>query len=207
VHLLAPALPRFRERYPKLLVDLRLSDQLIDLVEEGVDVAIRVGELADSRLIARPLVPHRLCAFASPAYLERRGTPRHPDDLVRHDCVNFRYQNSGQALRWPFRVGGRIVEITPPAGIVVDVSDAVAAVLAASGGIGISATYIAAPYVARGELVPVLPEFAVDRAAVTALWPEGRRGSPNVKAFVSFLGEVFPTPAPWDVLVAQASRP
>lgn len=204
VHLLAPALPRFRERYPRLSVDLRLSDRFADLIEEGIDVAIRVGELADSRLISRRLAPHRLCAFASPTYLEKRGTPRHPDDLVHHECVNFRFQSTGQALRWPFRVGVRTVELTPNAGIVTDFSDAVAAVLVAGGGIGISPTYIAAPYVERGMLAPVLQEFAVERSVMTALWPESRRGNPNVKAFLAFLGEVFPSPAPWDTLVTSA---
>ncbi|MCJ2018257.1 MULTISPECIES: LysR family transcriptional regulator [unclassified Methylobacterium] len=202
VHLLAPALPRFRERHPKLSIDLRLGDRFVDLIEEGIDVAIRVGELADTRLISRRLAPHWLCAFASPGYLQRRGTPGHPDDLVRHDCVNFRFQNTGQALRWPFRVGGRAVEITPNAGIVTDFSDAVAAVLVAGGGIGISPTYIAAPYVERGLLVPVLQEFAVERSVITALWPESRRSNPNVKAFLAFLGEVFPSPAPWDRLLS-----
>jgi DNA-binding transcriptional LysR family regulator len=207
MHLLAPALPRLRERHPKLSIDLRLGDRIVDLIEEGIDVAIRVGELGDSRLIARRLAPYRLCAFASPAYLAKRGTPRRPEDLLQHDCVNLRYQNSGRTLRWPFRIGERTLEIVPSAIITADASDAVVAVLAAGGGIGIIATYVAAPYVERGELAPVLSEFAVDRSAVTALWPESRRGSPNVRTFVAFLSELFPSPAPWDVLVAQASRP
>lgn len=204
IHLLAPALPLFRTRYPRLSVDLRLSDRFIDLVEEGIDVAIRVGDLADSRLISRHLAPHRVCAFASPAYLARRGIPRHPDELAQHDCVNFRYQSSGQTLRWPFQIGGQVMEIVPPVGIIVDVSDAVAAVLAAGGGIGISPTYIAAGYVERGELVPVLAEFAVDRTNITALWTESRRNNPGVRAFMTFLSEVFPSPTPWDILVAKA---
>jgi DNA-binding transcriptional LysR family regulator len=203
VNVLAPALPRFRARYPKLTVDLRLTDRLVDIIDEGIDVAIRVGDVVDSRLIARPLAPHKLCAFASPSYLATRGTPLHPKELAGHDCVNFRYQSSGQALRWPFNVGGRILEITPEARVVVDVSDAVVAVLAAGGGIGISATYVAAPFVKRGELIPLLTDFAVDRFDITALWPESRRGNPNVKAFTTFLGEIFPSPAPWDTLIAE----
>ncbi|MEE7494669.1 LysR substrate-binding domain-containing protein [Methylobacterium oryzae] len=202
VHLLAPALPRLLARHPKLSVDLRLSDRFVDLIEEGIDVAIRVGDLADSRLVSRRLAPHRVCAFAAPAYLARRGAPRHPDDLVHHDCVNFRFQSTGQTLRWPFQVGGRRVEITPDAGIVADFSDAVTAVLVAGGGIGISPTYIAAPYVGRGLLVPVLQDFAVERSVFTALWPESRRGNPNVKAFLAFLEEIFPSPAPWDAMLA-----
>ncbi|GJD99226.1 LysR family transcriptional regulator [Methylobacterium isbiliense] len=205
VHLLAPAMPRFRARYPRLSVDLRLGDRFADLIEEGIDVAIRVGDLGDSRLISRRLAPHRLCAFAAPAYLARRGIPAHPDDLVRHDCVNFRFQSTGQALRWPFRIGGRTVERTPESGIVTDSSDAVTAILEAGGGVGISPTYIAAPSVARGRLVPILTEFAVERSVITALWPESRRGNPNVKAFLAFLAEVFPAPAPWDALIARTA--
>ncbi|GBD49583.1 transcriptional regulator [Methylopila sp. Yamaguchi] len=120
--------------------------------------------------------------------------------------MNFRFQSTGQAQRWPFRIGGRTVEITPEAGIVTDFSDAVAEILAADGGIGSSPTYIAAPYVERGALVPILREFAVERSVVTAPWPESRRGNPNVKAFLAFLEEVFPSPTPWDALFAMAPR-
>ena len=201
VHLLAPALPRFRARHPKLSVDLRLGDRFADLIEEGIDVAIRVGDLADSRLVSRRLAPHRLCAFASPDYLARRGTPAHPDELAGHECVNFRFQSTGQTLRWPFRIGAKVVDVTPDAGLVTDSSDAVAAILVAGGGIGISPTYVVAPLVACGALVPILRDFAVERSAVTALWPESRRGNPNVKAFLAFLGEVFPSPTPWDALI------
>ena len=103
-------------------------------------------------------------------------------------------------MRWPFHIGERVLEILPHTGIVVDVSDAVAAILAAGGGIRISPTYIAAPYIRRGELVPVLAQFMlIDKLDITALWPESRRGSPNVKAFVGFLEEVFSKPTPWNV--------
>ncbi|MBX5067322.1 LysR family transcriptional regulator [Rhizobium lentis] len=201
VHILGPALPRLRARHPKLAIDLRLGDQFVDMIEEGIDVAIRVGALADSRLKSRRLASHRLCAFASPEYLRRRGTPRHPDELAGHDCVNFRFQSSGQTLRWPFASGKRVFEATPEIGITVDTSDGVAAVLVAGGGVGISPTYIAAPYVKRGELVPILAAFAVDRSSMMALWPESRRANPNVKAFLTFLDEVFPARPPWDEVV------
>lgn len=207
VNILSPVLPRFRERYPKLTIDLRIGDHFVDLIEEGIDVAIRVGDLADSRLISRQLAPHRICAFASPDYLARRGTPIHPDELVNHDCVNFRFQSSGQTFRWPFLIGDRLVEIIPDAAIITDVSDAVATVIASGAGIGVTPTFVAAPYVRRNELVPVLQDFVVPRTSITALWPESRRGNPNVKAFVAFLGEVFPPNPPWDHVVAKAYRP
>jgi DNA-binding transcriptional LysR family regulator len=198
VHLLGPALPRFCERHPKVSIDLRLSDRIVDPIEEGFDVAIRVGEIADSRLLSRRLAPNRVCAYASPMYLNRRGTPKHPDELSAYDCVNVRFQSSGQPLRWPFQIGSRVIEFTPQPGITVDASDGVAAVLVAGGGIGVTATYVAADYVARGELVPILRSFSVERSSVTALWPESRRGSPTVKAFLAFLTEVFPSRPPWD---------
>ena len=204
VHILAPALPRFRSLYPQLSLDVRLGDKYVDLIEEGIDVAIRIGDLGDSRLISRRLAPTRVCAFASPDYLASRGTPRHPDDLAGHDCVNFRFQTTGQSLRWPFRIGDRTVERDPDAAIVMDVSDGIIAVLIAGGGIGLSATYIAARAVEEGRLVPLLLDYAVERHDIRAVWPESRRGSPNVKAFANFLGELFPSPAPWDVSMQKA---
>lgn len=189
LHLIGPALPAFRERYPQVSIDLRLDDRLVDVVEQGIDIAVRIGELADSRLIARRLGPLRLGAYASPAYLARHGTPAHPGELSEHETVNFRYQSSGQIFRWPFRIGGRETDIVPASRIVVDASEAVVAILAAGGGIGVSASFIAAPYVARGELVPILQSFAVERDTINAVWPSSRRNNPAVKAFLEHLRE------------------
>ena len=192
IHMIAPALPAFHALHRKVTVDLRLSDRFVDIVEEGIDVAVRIGELADSRLLSRRLAPHRLCCFASPAYLTARGAPSHPDELKEHDTVSLRYQSSGQMLRWPFRVGDREIEILLSSGIVVDASEALIATLVAGGGVGISANFIAAPYVARGELVPVLSDYAVERHTVTAVWPESRRANPAVRAFLSHLRNIVP---------------
>lgn len=185
IHMIAPALPAFRRRHPGVTIDLRLNDEFVDIIGEAIDIAIRIGDLADSRLVSRRLASHRLCCFASPAYLEARGTPDHPDALHGHDTVNLRYRSTGQTFRWPFRVGDREIEITPPSRIVVDASDALIATLAAGGGIGVSANFIADPYVARGELVPVLSDYAVERHNITAVWPESRRANPAVRAFLS----------------------
>jgi DNA-binding transcriptional LysR family regulator len=201
VHLIAPRLPEFRQRFPQVSIDLRLSDTFTDLIEEGVDVAVRIGQPSDSRLIAHRLAANRAGLFASPAYLARRGMPASLEDLHEHDCVVVRYQSSGQTMRWPFKVGKRNLEIVPDAGIVVDSTDAVAIVLARGGGIGISPTYVAASYVERGELVPLLKEHWTDRSEITALWPESRRGNPTVRAFIDFLDEGFPNPTPWDSIL------
>ncbi|APR82533.1 Transcriptional regulator, LysR family protein [Minicystis rosea] len=203
IHVLAPALPRFRERYPKVVIDLRLSDRLSDLVEEGIDVAVRVGELTDSRLVARALAPHGLCAVAAPDYLRRRGEPNHPRELADHACVNFRFQSSGALFRWFFTTEGEETPIAPKAGITADSSEAVLAIVAAGGGIAISPTVAAAPWVQRGAVVPVLRGFVRPRSTMTALWPETRRNNPAVKAFVKYLIELFPSPTPWDALVER----
>ncbi len=191
IHVVAPALPGFRSLYPKVSIDLRLSDERVDIVEQGIDVAVRIGELADSRLVSRRLAPHRLCAFASPAYIAAHGAPTHPDELERHETVSLRYQSTGQMFRWPFRIGELTIERLPAPRVVVDASDALIATLVAGGGIGMAATFAAEPYVRRGELVPVLAEFAVERDNITVLWPESRRTSPSVRAFIAHLHETF----------------
>jgi DNA-binding transcriptional LysR family regulator len=191
LHMIAPALPAFRKLHPRVTVDLRLTDRMVDIIDDGIDVAVRIGDLADSRLLSRKLASHRLCCFAAPAYLASRGTPAQPDELEGHDLVNLRYQSTGQVFRWAFRVGGREIEMVPDAVVLADVSEAVVATLVAGGGIGMSATFVAAPYVARGELVPVLDAFAVERHNITALWPESRRANPAVRAFLALLQDVF----------------
>ena len=191
LHVIAPALPAFRRRFPDVAIDLRLGDQMVDLIDEGIDVAVRIGDLPDSRLLSRKLAPYRLCCLASPAYLAERGAPAHPHDLEGHDTVNLRYQSTGQMFRWPFRIGGQEIEILPRSDIVVDASEAALAALVAGGGIGVGASFAAAPYIARGELSPVLVDFAVERRNVTALWPESRRSNPAVRAFLDMLEPAF----------------
>lgn len=191
LHVIAPALPAFRRRFPNLAIDLRLEDRTTDLIDDGIDVAVRIGEVPDSRLLSRKLAPYRLCCFASPDYLAAHGTPSHPNDLEAHDTVNLRYQSTGQMFRWPFKIADREIEILPRSDIVIDASEALMATLVAGGGISIGASFVAAPYVGRGQLTPVLSAFAVERHNVTALWPESRRSNPAVRAFISILSATF----------------
>ncbi|MGZ9812679.1 LysR substrate-binding domain-containing protein, partial [Pseudoroseicyclus sp. H15] len=140
VHLIAPALPEFRRRHPNVTVDLQLSDRIVDLVEHGIDIAVRIGDLEDSRLLSRRLPPYRLSCFAAPDYLADRGTPAHPDDLKDHETVGLRYQSTGKTYRWPFRIGDRESELMLSAGITVDASEALVASVVAGGGIGMLST-------------------------------------------------------------------
>ena len=190
LHIIAPLLPRFRSLCPKVNIDLRLSDHIVDLIEGGFDLAVRIGDLSDSRLLSRRLLPHRLCCYASPEYVARRSPPTHPDQLEEHQTVNLRYQSSGQLFRWPFRVGDREVEIVPSCAIIVDASEAVIAAIAAGAGIGMATSFMASAWVSRGALVPVLANYAVNRHDITALWPESRRSNPAVRAFVDTLVEL-----------------
>jgi DNA-binding transcriptional LysR family regulator len=190
VHVIAPAIAAFRKRYPKVLIDLRLSDQIVDLVEESIDLAVRIGELPDSSLLSRRLMPYTLCCYASADYLAKRGTPQHPDDLADHETVNLRYQSTGQTFRWPFRIADKEIEILPSSPVVVDASEALLAAMAAGAGIGMAASFMAAPRVRRQELIPILTEFAVQRHNITAIWPESRRSNPAVRAFLDMLIEL-----------------
>lgn len=187
LHVIAPVLPQFRRLHPKVNIDLRLSDHMVDLIEGGFDVAVRIGDLSDSRLLSRRLLPHRLCCYASPEYLAGRNPPTHPDQLEEHETVSLRYQSSGQLFRWPFRVGDREVEIVPTSGVIVDASEAVLATISAGAGIGMATSFMASAWVRRGALVPVLADYAVDRHNITALWPESRRSNPAVRAFLDTL--------------------
>lgn len=191
IHVIAPALPAFRKLYPKVLVDIRLDDHIVDFAELGIDIAVRIGDLPNSQLLSRKLSPHRLCAFASPDYIAIRGSPKHPDELEGHETVNLRYQSTGQVFRWPFQVGKQLIEIVPASGVIIDASEALIASIAAGGGVGMCATFMAAPFVARGELVPILAEFSVERNNITAVWSESRRTNPAVRAFLSHLHETF----------------
>lgn len=191
LHMIAPAITTFRHRHPQVMIDLRLSDHVVGLVEEGIDLAVRIGELADSSLLSRRLSAYRLCCYASPDYLARCGTPLHPDELAGHQTVNLRYQNTGQVFRWPFQIGAKEIETVPSSPVIVDASEAVLATLAAGAGIGMAASFMAAPWVRRHELVPILSDFAVERHNITALWPESRRTNPAVRAFLEVLVELL----------------
>ena len=187
VHWVAPMLPGFQARYPEIQVELRVADTVADMAGDGVDLAIRIGSLPDSSLKARKLAPHRLCCYASPAYLREHGQPSTPDDLTHHRTLNLRYQSSGSVFRWPFAQSGGIIEITPRAAILADASEALVAIALAGGGIAMCADFMVARHVTRGDLMPVLSGYAVTRENVTALWPATRRHNPAVRVFLDWL--------------------
>lgn len=191
IHMIAPLLPEFCAVYPKVTIDLRLSDRVVNLVDENIDIAIRLGELADSNLLLRRLPPYQISCYASPEYVARCAPPQHPDDLSGHTTVNLRYQNTGQLFRWPFRVGERETEIVPSSTIIADTSEAVIAAVVAGAGIGMASNFMTASLVRDKKLIPLLCDFAVERHDISAVWHESRRANPAVRAFLEHMLHSF----------------
>ncbi len=192
-----PLLPDFLARYPDLRIQLTLSDSLVNLVEEEVDVAIRIAELPDSSLIARKLGPARRTVVAAPSYLEKYGAPNTPDDLKNHNCLTLSVQTTFN--QWEFdgpdgprrlRVGGNI-----------ETNNAIVLHQMARAGLGLfrAANFIVGPDIEAGLLVPVLSEFETEgKQNIYAVYPHNRHLSPKVRAFVDLLVDNFVPDPPWE---------
>ncbi|MBI1776272.1 MAG: LysR family transcriptional regulator [Proteobacteria bacterium] len=196
---LAPALPDFLARYPEVEIDMAMNDRFVDLVEEGFDVAVRIGRLADSSLVARKLAPMRRTLSASPAYLERSGVPKTPDDLEGHDCLC--YSNLTRSEEWRF-VGtdGRPWSVEVEGRFRVNNGDALRA--AALKGLGIVnlPSFIVGGDLQAGALVSLLAEYIPQDTAIYAVHPHARHLSPKVRAFSDFLAERFGPLPYWDLV-------
>jgi DNA-binding transcriptional LysR family regulator len=193
----APALADFLSAYPDISVELDLNDRVVDLVQEGYDLAIRIVRLRDSRLIARRLAPSRSILCAAPAYLERRGTPCQPEDLSGHDCLIYSYQATGDRWRFTGPGGERQVKI----GGRVRANNGDALLRATLGGVGIALlpSFICGEDLRAGHLLQLLPEWNQrGHADVCAVYPASRNLSPKVRVFIDFLAAHYgPTPY-WD---------
>lgn len=184
------------QRFPDLSFDISLTNRFVDLVEEGVDLALRIGALADSRLIARRLCSNRRVLVASPDYLRKSGTPRSPDDLSRHECVL--YTGFPRPRQWKL--------LGPGGAVTVNVSGRVASnnveVLTESArhgvGITVAATLSVVSALLSGELVRVLSDHEFEPSAVFAVYPSARQLSTKVRSVVDFLVETLQDPPHWD---------
>ena len=203
---IAPLLAELTRQHPDLRLELSLSDRYVDLAAEGVDLAVRIGELSNSSLASRKLVQDPLVACASPGYLERRGTPQHPRELVEHDCL--RYTLASHRGRWRFREpGGEIVHIPVTGGFDSDHSGALR--VAACSGIGI--VYLPRFYLSeaieRGALVRILSEFSPPPIDIQAVYPSRKLLAPKTRVCLDFLARELPKRmARCDAAVKKAER-
>lgn len=185
--LIAPALPGFFERHPAIELELGSSDRAVDLVLEGVDCALRVGPLASSSLVARPLGHFTLINCASPAYLTRRGTPRTPADLPQHMAVNYASPTSGRAAPWEWQRDGETASLRMRSQVAANNAETyIACALAGLGLIQIPA-YDVREHLAAGELVEVLPDARAEPLPVQLVYPHRRNLSRRVQAFAGWL--------------------
>lgn len=190
--LILPALPKLLERHPELHIELGSRDRLIDLVQEGVDCAIRFGALNDSSLIAHALGEVAQVTCASPAYLRETGTPRHPDDLQSHHRVIGYATASGEAdASWEARFDGRELHIPMPSRVSVDDVESYLAACRAGLGIIQVPRFDVAGLLARGELVEVLPQARATPLPVAVLYPHRRQRSRRLSVFIDWFSELM----------------
>jgi DNA-binding transcriptional LysR family regulator len=200
---LARAIADFQIRYPRVSIDLVLVDRLVDLVEEGIDVAIHVGELPDSSSVARALAHVRVVVCGASAYLERMGVPRTPDDLAGHNCLVYAPRHP--AGTWQFRVGGRQLDVAVSGNLRSTAGEALRIAAVQGCGLVQLPTYMVGLDIQAGRLVPVLEEFEPPPRPITALFLHRRYLSAKVRAFVDFLQARY-QPMPYWEQWAGATR-
>lgn len=185
-----PVLPQFMERYPKIRVEVDLSNRNIDFVEDGYDLAIRGGLPTDSRLVARKLEDASFGIFAAPQYLARKGTPTALEQLPEHDCIEFVLPSTGRGLPWIFRRDDRDLDIAIESRTSMQ-GDVLGCLSFAMGGGGLLQAYhfVAQRHVESGSLVEVLQAFGGRSRPFSILYPHNRHLSAKVRAFVGFLLE------------------
>lgn len=180
-----PRMPRFAAQYPKLAIELLMSDRTEDLIAEGADMALRMGPLVDSGFGARLLGKAPRLAVASPAYLARRGMPQTPADLAKHDCI----LGPGLSGRtgWSFTRSGRATSVAVEGPIKVTSADGVVACAKAGLGIAVASRWMCRAELEAGELVAILSDCQLDWVALHAVYPGGRRPTLKVRAFCDYL--------------------
>lgn len=184
-----PLIGAFMARYPEVRIELTLSDRIVDIIEDGVDVAVRIGHLPDSGLAATPLGHTQRVLVASPAYLRKHGTPIAPEDLGQHNCLRFDALMAGHD--WHFLRNGRTVSIRVSGSFATNSGDAVIQSALEDCGIASVLYYQVMDYVASGQLCLLLQAYAADPVPIQAVFAHPRLGSAKVRAFVDQLKDSF----------------
>ena len=204
MHQLAPAIPLFLERHAGVELDITISDEPLVGLGEGVDLAIRIGPLDESSMVARRICNLERVICAAPSYLARCGTPRTPDELQQHNCL---WITSLPVLRrWPFDTDDGIRVVHIDGNVVANNAETVLQLAMAGVGITRLTDVIVGDAIRRGELVPILSDWHhVEPVPLYATYPSGRNLSPKIRAMVDFLVEQF-GPAPWRRVAEQTRR-
>lgn len=189
--ILVPALADFQALYPDIEIVLTASDRRADLVAEGIDCAIRLGELDDSSFISRRLGSVRMATCAAPAYLDRYGTPLTPDDLIHHKAVNFFSEHSREVMAWNFDVDGETVARRPGSSMLVNNSDVLLSCGLAGLGMLHALRTALEPSIANGRLKEVLTPYATVTKPVSIVYPDRRYLSPKVRVFIDWFAALF----------------
>jgi DNA-binding transcriptional LysR family regulator len=182
-----PFLPDFTRAFPDVSLRLDFSDRRMDLVGDGIDVAVRLGPIGEEGLVARRVAEHRRVVCAAPAYLARRGVPRLPEDLASHDCLLF--EEFERLNRWPFRgAAGQPIMLPVQGPVRSNNGEALYSMLLAGMGIARAADFLVADDIRSGRLVPLLRDFAIDeRTDIHIVYPHRKHLTAKVRAFVDFL--------------------
>jgi DNA-binding transcriptional LysR family regulator len=197
---IAPRLPEFLARYPKVRVQFDLVDRMVDLVSEKVDLAVRVsGQLRDASMVRRRLCPIRFVVCAAPGYLRRHGAPRAVADLERHNCLGIHASPWGPML-------SRARAVRLHGDLQIDNGDALRRVALLGHGVVLLPTYLVGDDLRAGRLVRILPEELALEASAFAVYPHSRTPSPKVRALVDYLAEIFGPEPPWDAPAPRRAR-
>jgi LysR family transcriptional regulator, regulator for bpeEF and oprC len=184
-----PRLPEFFARYPDLALDLEVSERHVNLIEEGVDVAVRIGFLTDSALLARRIGSMEAATVASPKYLEAFGEPMTPGDLERHAAVVF--MSRGTPRAWEFRGPSGVIAIQPKGRVRTNDAEHIRAAVRARGLASHNSSWLFAPDIASGAVRCLLHDFTPNPYPIHAVYPSSRIIPAKVKVFVDFLARVF----------------
>jgi DNA-binding transcriptional LysR family regulator len=194
----APLLSEFVRRHPHVTVELGLNDRLVDLAEEGWDLAIRIGSLSDSSLIARRIAPCRTVVCAAPSYLEESGTPLSVSELAQHNCLGYTLSRSTGVDRWLFGVRGEVA-VQVSGNLRANNGDALRAAAIAGQGLIYQPTFIVADDVRAGTLVAIaMDNVTVELGGIYAVFLPDRHPPAKVRALIDFLVERFEPAPPWD---------
>ncbi|HEY0447222.1 MAG TPA: LysR substrate-binding domain-containing protein [Allosphingosinicella sp.] len=193
---LGPALADFARLHPRVELDVSLDDRTVDLVGGGYDLAVRIGTLKDSALLARRIAPVRTAVLASPAYLDERGRPKQPRDLNGHDLLV--YANVGRGNQWRFKVDGRWEAVHGRTRFRADNGELLREAACAGLGVVLLPTFIASAAIASGKLEPLLGDYPLDDAGLHVVMPPGRATTARVRALVDFLAARFGPEPEWD---------